>query len=110
MYHEIGALRPPTGLMPRFASVYMHATDHAASNRKHFYGELREDLLRLLSDMLHQNNKLVKFFTSIRDLIESKKVPEVVKFVMHAHEGRQTGHTCEYNSPEPSEFAALVVG
>ena len=36
MYHAIGALRPPTGVMPRFASVYIYDTDHAASNRKHF--------------------------------------------------------------------------
>ena len=67
IYHAIGALRPPTRIMPRFASVYILDTDHSASNRKQFYGELRENILRRLSSMLHQNNKLVKIFTSLRD-------------------------------------------
>ena len=75
MYHAIGFLRPPNGVIPRFASVYIHDTDYANSNRKQFYKELREGLLRRLSDMLHQSSKVEKSFTSLRDLIESKKVP-----------------------------------
>ena len=110
MYHAIGALRQPTRVIPRFASVYIHDTDHAASNRKHFYGELREDILRWLSDMLHQNNKLVKSFASLRDLIQSKKITDDVKLVMHAHEIHQTGHARKYYLPESSEVAALIVG
>ncbi len=42
MYHEIGALSPPSGVKPRFTSVYIHDTDHAVDSRKHFYGQLKE--------------------------------------------------------------------
>ena len=33
MYHEIGALENATGMLPRFASVYIHDTENATSNR-----------------------------------------------------------------------------
>ncbi len=37
MYYEMGALMPPTGKEPRFAAVYIHDTEHAVLNRKHFF-------------------------------------------------------------------------
>ncbi len=45
MYHEMGALIPPTGKKPIFAAVYIHDTEHAVRNRKHCYGVFREELL-----------------------------------------------------------------
>ncbi len=48
IYPAIGALRPPSEGVSRFASVYIDEKGEAASNRKKFYGELREDLLRRL--------------------------------------------------------------
>ena len=38
MYHEIQALQPATRMLPRFASLYIHDTEHATSSRDHFYG------------------------------------------------------------------------
>ena len=40
MYHKIGAKGPANGMMPRYAPVYVHDTEHATSNRKQFYGGL----------------------------------------------------------------------
>ena len=93
-----------------FSDLHMDAVDASEVETHNSNTEVREDLLRRLSDMLHQNNELVKSSTSLRDLIESNKVPEDVKLVMHAHERRQPGHTRKYNLPESSEFAAMVVG
>ena len=109
IYHAIGALRPPSGGTPRFESVYIHDTDEAASNRKYFYGKILADLLRRLSTMLEQSNNLVKSFISLRQLIESKNIPEDVKLVIHAHERNLPGHARKYNLPEASEVAALIV-
>ena len=36
MYHEIAALEAGNGMIPRYASAYIHDTEHATSNRKHF--------------------------------------------------------------------------
>ena len=69
--------------MPRSAAVYVHGTDHAASNRKPFYGELREDVLCRLSGILHKNKMLMRSFISLRHLIESKNTPNGVKFLKH---------------------------
>ncbi len=110
MYHEIGALQPANGMYPRYASVYIHDTDHATSNRKHFYNGLREDLLSRLPLMLEQNNNLVKSFISLRDLIKNNEIPDDVKLVIHAHNRTMPGHVRKYNFPEASEVAALVVG
>ena len=56
MYHEIGALEPGHGMIPRFTSVYIHDMEHASSNRKHFYSGLREDLLSQLALILSSQN------------------------------------------------------
>lgn len=110
MHHEIGALIPPAGKKPRFAAVYIHDTEHAAANRKHFYSDLREDLLSRLAQMLQSCNNLVKTFVSLRDLIESGSIPEEAQLVIHAHERNLPGHARKYNLPESSEVAALIVG
>ena len=110
MYHEMGALIPPTGKKPRFAAVYIHDTEQATQNRKHFYGVLREDLLGRLASMLHVSNNLVRTFVSLRDLIQAGCIPEDVKLVIHAHERTNPGHERKYNIPEASEVAALIVG
>ncbi len=68
MYHEMGALIPPTGMRPRFAAVYIHDTEQAAHNRKYFYVVLREELLHRLGNMLKETNKLVHTFVSLRIL------------------------------------------
>ena len=62
MYHEIGALEPATGILPRLASLYIHDTEQATSNRKQFYSILSESLLIRLALMLEENNNLVKPF------------------------------------------------
>ena len=36
MYHKIGALQPADGVFPRYASVYIHDTEHSTLNRMHF--------------------------------------------------------------------------
>ncbi len=101
MYHEIGA---------RFASVYIHDTEHAAINRVHFYGQLRESLLQKISAMLEKSNVLVKSFVSLRDLMMKGMIPGSVQFVIHAHSKIISDHERKYNVPEASEVAALIVG
>ncbi len=46
MYHEMGALIPPVGKKSRLSAMYIHDTEHAVPNQKHFYGLLREGLVR----------------------------------------------------------------
>ena len=36
MYHEIGSFEHATGMLPQFASVYIHDAEHTTLNRKHF--------------------------------------------------------------------------
>ena len=69
MYREISALEPANGIMPLFASIYVHDTEHGTSNRKHFFGGLREILLFELAAMLAENSNLVKSFISLRNII-----------------------------------------
>ena len=65
MYHEIGALQTTKGMLPRYASVYIHDTEYATKHRKHFYRSLREGLLSRLALMLEDKNSLVKSFLSL---------------------------------------------
>ncbi len=110
MYHEMGALIPPTGKKPRFTAVYIHDTENAVPNRRHFYSLLRDGLLGRLANMLHENNKLVQMFVSLRDLMNSNQISEDVELVIHAHERTKQSHERKCNTPEASEVAALIVG
>ncbi len=69
VYHEIGALKPPLGLKPRFAFIYIHDIEHTTKKRKHFYGQLRESILSRIAAVLEESNELVKSFVSLRDLM-----------------------------------------
>ena len=110
MYHEIGALIPPTGKKPRFAAAYIHDIEQAAMHRKHFYGLFREDLLARLAYMLHETNNLLRTFVTLKDLMDRNKIPEDVKLVIHAHERTNPGHERKYNIPEACEVADLIAG
>ena len=65
MYHEIGALIPPTGKKPRFPAFCSYETEQAAMHRKHFYGLLREELLAGLANTLNETNNLVRTFVTL---------------------------------------------
>ena len=86
MCHEIEALQPLSRMLPQFAKVYTHNTEHATSKRKHFYTGLLGSLLSQLALMLEENNNLVKPFISLRNVIQSNRVPNNVKLVIDAHE------------------------
>ena len=97
-------------MTPRYASVCIHDTEHATSNRKHFYSGLREYLLSQLPLMLEEKDNLVKSFLSLRNLIQINGIPDDVKLVIHAHQKTMPGHIRKCNVPEASEVAALVLG
>ena len=97
-------------MLPRLASVYIHDTEHATSNRKHFYSSLRESLLKRLALLLEENNNLVKSFVSLRNILQRSGLPDDVKLVIHPHEKTIPAHVRKYNVPEASEVAALIVG
>ena len=109
-YLEIGALSPPNGVKPRFEPVYIRDTDHAADNRKHFNGQLKGETISSLADMLESNNRLVRIFISLRDLMNRNEIPTEVKLVIHAHAKNQPGHERKYNIPEALEVAVLIFG
>ena len=75
-----------------------------------FYGLLREDLLARIANKLHETNNLVRTFVTLEDLMDSNKIPEDLKLVIHAHERTNPDHERKYNIPEASEFAALIAG
>ena len=86
MYHEIRALQPASGIIPRYAYVYINDTEYATLNRKHFYCRLCESMHSQLAVMLEENKNLVNYFISLRNLIQSNGVPENTKLVIHAYE------------------------
>ena len=110
MYDEIGALEPGNGMIPQYVTVFIHYTEHATSNRKHFYSGHREDLLSHLALILEEKNNLAKFFPSLRNLIQINGIQNDVKLVIHVHEKTMPGCVRTYMIPEESEVGALVVG
>ncbi len=110
MYYGTGALNPPAVLKHGFASVCIHDTEHAAMNRKHFYGQLREPLLQKISAMLEKSNEPMKSFVSLRDLMMKGMISESVQLLIHAHSKINPGHERKHNVPEASEVATLIVG
>ena len=103
-------MNPLPGQAPQFASLYFHDTEYATVTRKDGHLSLDEGLLRELAQMLEERNNLVKSFVTLRDLIASKRIPEELELVLHAHERVRPGHERKYNLPESSEVAALIVG
>lgn len=92
MYHEMDALIPPSGKNPRFSALWIHDTEHAAHNWKHFYAIPRENFLLRLASMLQGKSKLVGTFPSPRDLLKTNRMLEDVPAVIYAHERTKTGH------------------
>ena len=109
LYHEIVALISPVDKKPRYAALYIHDTDHTAK-RKCFFDEIHTDLLERLAGMLHERNKLLQTFISLRDLMKANQIPEEAQIMIHAHEKTKPGHERKYNVLEASEVAALIVG
>ena len=99
----MGTLIPPIGKKPRLGALYIYDTEHTSHNKKHFYDILCENLHSLLASMLHGNNKLVRTFLSLLNLVNTNRIMEDVLLVIYAHESK-------YNVLEASEVMALIVG
>ncbi|XP_031111844.1 uncharacterized protein LOC116015818 [Ipomoea triloba] len=110
-YHCIGSLVLGEGSTPKFAQLYIYDTDNEVNNRINSVrrdnnsGDIREDIVEKLKNMLDQNNVLVKCFRMARTEIQSNPIVEVKMNLI----GRRSQDGRTYNLPTANEVAALIV-
>lgn len=107
--HFIGSLLPPDGEHPKFCQLYIYDTDNELSNRLDIVGASRDQvniqIVRELSGMLDQHNKLVRYFRTARERFKNKELEEfkLILISSYAENGR-------LNVIGPSnEVAGLIV-
>nr|XP_017221481.1 PREDICTED: uncharacterized protein LOC108198228 [Daucus carota subsp. sativus] len=107
--HFIGSLLPPDGEHPKFCQLYIYDTNNELSNRLDIVGASRDQvniqIVRELSGMLDQHNKLVRYFRTARERFHNKELEEfkLILISSYAENGRP-------NLIGPSnEVAGLIV-
>ncbi|XP_031112149.1 uncharacterized protein LOC116016128 [Ipomoea triloba] len=111
-YHCIGSLVPIDGSMPKFAQLYIYDTNNEIKNRinsvrgESNLGDINEEIVVELKNMLDQNNVLVNCFRMARTEIQSNPVIEVKMNLI----GKRNKDGRTYNLPTAHEVAALIVG
>ncbi|XP_019151941.1 PREDICTED: uncharacterized protein LOC109148663 [Ipomoea nil] len=98
--------------MPKFAQLYIYDTDNEIKYRINSViryvnsGDIHENIVEELKNMLDENNVLVKCFRMARTEIQSNPIVEVKMNLI----GRWNTNGRTYNLPTANEVAALIVG
>ena len=67
-----GPLHAVQGTLPSFAQTYFYDPEYASDTRAENHPELRRDLLRKLSDMLHAvNNPFISIYRTAKETLEA---------------------------------------
>ncbi|WVZ68238.1 hypothetical protein U9M48_017199 [Paspalum notatum var. saurae] len=113
VHHRIGTLLPQRGSPPKFAQLYIHDTEHEASNRLGIFkdddgatGQPEHEITMALLNMLDDHNKLVKAFRYARDRLEQEGDQKITLRLL----GCNMRHDVQYNLPSSGEIAAIIVG
>lgn len=107
--HFMGSLLPPEGQSPKFCQLYIYDTDNEVSNRMNVVGQSRDEIdvniVRELTRMLDEHNKLVGYFRTARERFKNNDLDEfkLILISSQAENGRP-------NIIGPSnEVAGLIV-
>uniref|UniRef100_A0A453CC78 ATP-dependent DNA helicase n=1 Tax=Aegilops tauschii subsp. strangulata TaxID=200361 RepID=A0A453CC78_AEGTS len=115
-YHQIGTLLPKdngdNALRPKFAQLYIYDTENEVRNRmqastsKERKTQLDEGIVSGLLQMLDEHNELVKSFRMARDRYQESDLENVRLRLI----GTRSSDGRQYNLPNASEIAALIIG
>jgi len=92
-HHKIGTLLPPSGLLPKFAQLYIYDTSNELSNWLNALGRfgsssIRSDIVQELQEMLDSVNPYVVIFRRARDILcDHGEVLDVRIRIIQAREG-----------------------
>ncbi|XP_017221469.2 uncharacterized protein LOC108198216 [Daucus carota subsp. sativus] len=107
--HFIGSLLPPDGQHPKFCQLYIYDTENEEANRLNAVGQSEDqidlDIVRELTKMFDQHNKLVRYFRTARERFKNQTIDEfkLILISSRAQNGRP-------NVIGPSnEIAGLIV-
>ncbi|KAF8118669.1 LOW QUALITY PROTEIN: hypothetical protein N665_0003s0044 [Sinapis alba] len=111
-HHRIGSLILSQGRLPKYLQVYIFGTNNEVSNRlKKVMGQtstdenLEETTIKRLIEMVDENNCLAKVFRRAHNYYETHLGEEfTIRLVPNKGKGK------EYDLPDTSEVAGLIVG
>ncbi|XP_018461372.2 uncharacterized protein LOC108832383 [Raphanus sativus] len=109
-HHRIGSLIPREGRLPAYLQLYIFDTRNEVRNRLNAMGQgsaegnLDENTLKLLIEMVDENNCLAKIFRQARDHYESIGTECRITLLHDKGKGK------EYDLPSTDEVAGLIVG
>ena len=108
VYHSIGQLLPKDNEAPKYAQIYIHdgTADAEAENRLQHLGDASLPEMRLLQQLLHENNPYVSFFRQGIEVMR-KQGHQDVRMVIRS-EG--TPDSRRYNTPTAPEVAVIMPG
>ncbi|AQK98940.1 hypothetical protein ZEAMMB73_Zm00001d012148 [Zea mays] len=113
VHHRIGTLLPRRGVMPKFAQLYIHDTNHETQNRLNMFEvddgvaeQPEREITMALLAMLNDNNKLVKAFRYARERLEQAGNQRITLRLL----GCDARQDVQYNLPSRGEVVAIIVG
>ncbi|KAL8153325.1 LOW QUALITY PROTEIN: hypothetical protein V2J09_011085 [Rumex salicifolius] len=107
-YHRVGSLVPNEGILFRYAQLYFYDTENELKNRLGYINlsstDVNEAIATQLIDMFDEHSVVAKTFRMARDWSVVNRTNNVTLKLLGERPQRQ------YDRPQTSEVAALVVG
>lgn len=109
VYHLIGTLLPPDGVMPNFLQVYFIDNQTQEISLRGRQNTLDQEIMLHLTAMLHEHNMYVKTLKSAKDtLILKEQQGHTMKVVIREDKRPQQEHARRFNQQQSSEVAILM--
>lgn len=107
IYHKAGSLLPVADADHQFLQIYFIGdTDEQVNHRSRTITGTKPEIIRLLQDLLHEHNELIKLFKTAIDQMPS----DDYKIVIRADKTPVGQHSRRFNAPTISEVAIVIVG
>jgi hypothetical protein len=113
LYHLQGPLHPTANNTPAFAQLFFYDPDEATTTRNAQHPQLNGQLLRLLTDMLHDCNPFISLYKTANEQLRSNTVSQRdlrvllnprMQLILEAGADRRRN-----NLPTSTEVAAIII-
>ena len=109
VYHRIGSLVPSTGESPKFSQIYFIDNQQTeVATRCGIVDGLRLDIVRGITELLHDNNHYVQLIKVAKEIFEQHDEPANIRVVINENKRPVGEHARRYNGPMCDEVGVLM--
>ena len=105
VYHSISQMEPEAGKKPGFSQIYIYDQESQLQNRLNSFGDLDEQLLKELQDMMKEINPYAQMYSHVGNVIREQPT-EDIRLVLKATGNAVDSRT--YNLPTGTDIAVII--